>query len=52
MAAKRPDLSALCAWQESNLRKVPAIYRKRRLVGRARALSQADSQTGLGAAEG
>ena len=51
MAAKRPDLPALCAWQESNLRKVPAI-RWWRLTHRPWALSQVDSQTGLGATDG
>ena len=52
MAAKRPDFPAECAWQESNLRKVPAIRRWWCLDGAAAALSQADSQTGLGAADG
>ena len=51
MAAKRPDLSALCAWQESNLREVPAIWWWRLGVV-AGELSQVDSQTGLGATEG
>ena len=52
MAAKRPDFPAECAWQESSLRKVPRHPSVVVLRRRGRGAVQADSQTGLGAADG
>ena len=47
MAAKRPDFPAECAWQESSLRKVPAIRRWWCLDGAAGELSKRTARPAL-----